>query len=231
MYSVSNGGFMLIKRCPLTQVTSISKYTYSNFMTRSARIATSFVDVKLNLKNDNRRNYVSVGERKGKNFNIPVNDIMQQSKQLLKDVKLSELHNAPLPAFWYGFGGLAPFVLPPLSFILFGYSPFLGAVQLTYGATILSFLGGIKWGHHVKENSSLTWESLGWAVIPQSIAWISLMMPQTLGFIMISGGLLVSGYCDLTMMKYPNWYRAMRLSLTIPAVISLLLTGLMCLFH
>ncbi|CAH1404682.1 unnamed protein product [Nezara viridula] len=233
MYSLSNGSYMLIKRCPLTQITSISKYTYSNFMTRSARVTTSFADAKPNLIDNSKRNYVSVGERKSKNFNIPVNfsDILKQSKQLLRDVQLSELNNAPLSAFWYGFGGLAPFVLPPLSFIIFGYSPFLGALQLTFGATICSFLGGIKWGYLLKENSCMTWETLGWAVIPQTVAWISLLMPQTLGFIMVSGGLLLSAFCDLTMMNYPNWFRAMRLILTIPAVIGLLITGLMCLFH
>lgn len=202
-------------------------------MTRSARVATSLTDAKPNFNDDIKRNYVSVGEKKSKQFNVPVNfqDILRQSKQLIKDVHLSELNKAPLPAFWFGFGGLAPFVLPPLSFLLFGYSPMLGALQLTYGATICSFLGGVKWGYHVKEDSELTWESLGLAVLPQTIAWIGLMMPQTLGFIVVTGGLLASAYCDLTLMKYPNWFRAMRLFLTIPAAISLLLAALMCIFH
>lgn len=202
-------------------------------MTRPTRVAASLTDAKPNIKDDKKRNYVSVGGSKIGNFNIPVNfnEILKQSKQLMRDVKLSELKQAPLPAFWYGFSGLAPFVLPPVSYLFFGYSSILGCLQLTYGATICSFLGGVKWGYHLKEDSNMTWESLGLAVLPQAIAWIGLMMPQTLGFVMVSGGLLVSAYCDLTRMKYPNWFRAMRLCLTIPAVISLLFAAILCIFH
>ena len=234
MYSLSCSRIMFIRRNPFTQVTSVSKYTYSSLRSSSTRVTSIVTEKKQNQQDFLKRNYASIGDRKNKNFNIPNLDftnILNKSKQLFKEIQLSELANAPQPAFWYGISGLAPLVLPPLSFIIFGYSPFLAGAQLAFGAALCSFLAGVNWGFILEQKSKLTWETLGLAVGPVGLAWLSLLMPQTLGFVLLGGSLLTSAFLDLTTVAYPQWFRAMRLSFTIPAVICLLLTAMMSLFH
>jgi hypothetical protein len=152
---------------------------------------------------------------------------------LFKEIQFKELATVPTPAFWYGMTGLIPIWFPPLASLLFGFSPMLGTLQVTYGATLCAFLGGVKWGYSVPDAKlhAPTWENLGWSIIPQCIGWVSLLLPEQLALLTISAGFALSAYVDLTTANYPPWFKTLRLALTLLAVTGFLFTFLLRLFQ
>ncbi|KAK3923199.1 Transmembrane protein 69 [Frankliniella fusca] len=155
-------------------------------------------------------------------------DLMDEAKKrykhMLSLVDWKEVKNSPQPALAYGAGGLIPFVLPPLAILLNGeFLPNLAFVQLAYGASILSFLGGVKWGFAVPENTpqKLSWENLGQSVSLSLVGFGSLILPPWMGTITLIAGLGASTYIDITSQGYPQWFKAMRLCLSGVAIGSL----------
>ncbi len=55
--------------------------------------------------------------------------------------------------------------------------------QLAYGASILSFLGGVRWGMLVTPGTPITgsWLQYSYAVAPSLVAWSALLMPPVAG--------------------------------------------------
>ena len=97
-----------------------------------------------------------------------------------------------------GYGGLIPFV--GLALLLWLVEPGLQAfvaIGLTaYAALIVSFLGGIHWGHAWAQASlgrDLPRVHLGWGVTPSLLAWPGLLMPAYAGLVWL-GALLVACY-------------------------------------
>lgn len=136
------------------------------------------------------------------------------------------LQEAPAPAFYLGFAGLTPFVLPAL-FCLgsLSYSPLLAIMQVTYGATILSFLGGIHWGYSLHNKASPSnWRNLGYSVTPPLIAWVGLLMTPEFGTLMLMAGLSFAWRWDMKVKSTPSWFRALRVCLSVGALLSLGLT-------
>lgn len=71
--------------------------------------------------------------------------VSEQTKCALKNI--SDVKHAPASALVYGVGGLIPFTSIPAYMFQSGvYIPELVYANLAYGAVILSFLGGIRWG-------------------------------------------------------------------------------------
>lgn len=71
--------------------------------------------------------------------------VSEDTKSAFKNI--AELKHAPASALVYGIGGLIPFTSIPLYMFQSGaYIPELVYANLAYGAVILSFLGGIRWG-------------------------------------------------------------------------------------
>ncbi|XP_008486830.1 transmembrane protein 69-like [Diaphorina citri] len=95
--------------------------------------------------------------------------------------------------------------------------------QLAYGATILSYLGGIQWGATLPDSSKSlpSYEALGLAVAPQLVAWFSLLLPIPLGLITTSTALTATLAVDLLKQNYPPWFKSLRIFLTMGAVGSL----------
>lgn len=125
-----------------------------------------------------------------------------------------------------GYGGLIPFVgfaaavwLPCIagrSFNLFAL--------LTYGATILSFLGAIHWGLAMRDASGPPAGLLLWGVTPSLLAWIAMLIVPAAGLCVLIVGLWACYGVDRTV--YPRfglggWLR-MRLLLTVVASFSCL---------
>lgn len=76
--------------------------------------------------------------------------VSQVQKVNLKNISvLSDLRclpQGPGPALCLGVAGLIPFVSAPLYMANSGYFlPDIASAQLAYGASILSFLGGVRW--------------------------------------------------------------------------------------
>ena len=109
------------------------------------------------------------------------------------------------------------------------YFPAVDFAQLAYGACILSFVGGVRWGLTLPEGSSQgpDWHNLGFSVIPPVLAWGGLLIAPTLGSLTVMGGLALTGYMDIAMWGYPNWYKGLRFCLTFLTILSLW-TSLMC---
>uniref|UniRef100_A0A8C0GLW8 Transmembrane protein 69 n=1 Tax=Chelonoidis abingdonii TaxID=106734 RepID=A0A8C0GLW8_CHEAB len=147
---------------------------------------------------------------------------------------MRSLKDSPKPAFYLGLAGLIPFVSVPLIMaIQQTYYPELAFAQMTYGATIVSFLGGVRWGFALPENSPATpdWMNLGNSIVPPLLAWFAILFKEDLAqaAIMVIIGLGVALHYDLALLPtYPSWFKALRVLLTVVAVFSLVATlGLM----
>ncbi|XP_037786168.1 transmembrane protein 69-like [Penaeus monodon] len=141
---------------------------------------------------------------------------------VLDNVK--QVRYSPTPALVLGFSGLIPFVAAPLYIASSGvFMPEVAEAQLFYGASILSFLGGVRWGLTLPKESAQPpgWYNLSYSVTPSLIAVSGLLMPQTMGTLTIIGGLGFAGYMDLAMWGYPTWFKGLRFCLTFVAVLSL----------
>lgn len=157
-----------------------------------------------------------------------ISEVLKKGMSVFKDVDFKNLSNAPSSTLVYGLGGLIPFVAAPVSFLFIGYSANIAFAQLAYGATILAFVGGVKWGYAVGNNKP-TFKDIGLSTIPSLVACVGLLVPQSLGLLVISTGLGAAVYVDMLTSHYPSWFRALRCLLTSTAVISLL-TTLLCSF-
>ena len=99
--------------------------------------------------------------------------------------------------------------------------------QLAYGAVILSFLGGVRWGKIVTPGSPIqsSWGQFSWSVTPSLIAWPALMIPSLpISSLIVASGLGLCGYLDVKQSGYASWFKGLRIILTTVAIISLLST-------
>lgn len=144
---------------------------------------------------------------------------------------MKDLKQAPKPALYLGLSGLIPFVAAPL---VMGatelYIPEIAFAQVAYGASILSFLGGVRWGFAVPEGSPAKpdWMNLANSVVPSLIAWVALLFSKdyfTQSAMMVIIGLGIALHYDLALLPtYPSWFKALRAVLTFVAFFSLLST-------
>jgi len=150
---------------------------------------------------------------------------------------LSDIKDGPKPALALGAAGLIPFVSAPAILIcggdvtlLKGLLPIVSQGQLAYGAIILSFLGGVRWGKLAAAQPCIqpSWGQFIWSVTPSLIAWPALLVPsQLVSVLMVVSGLGVCGYLDMKQSGYQPWFKGLRLVLTTVAILSLLLTLLL----
>lgn len=143
---------------------------------------------------------------------------------------LFQIWRTPAPALLTGLAGLVPFAAAPsyLYFIATSFDPFIISAQLAYGAVILSFVGGIRWGFVIPyrhgSTHMVTWRSIIQSVVPSIIACCGILLPDlTAGLVTVSMGLLLSLYNDLRMFgDYPKWMMGLRCFLTTVAVVTLI---------
>ena len=150
------------------------------------------------------------------------------SKRITVFSDLKGLTSTPTPALSLGLAGLLPFVSAPVYMYNSGFFlPEVATAQLTYGATILSFLGGVRWGLLVHGSPSLppSWSQYSWSVTPSLIAWVALLIPNFIvSCSLCSAGLLAALILDLQQQGYPGWFRGLRFILSLGAILSLLAT-------
>lgn len=140
---------------------------------------------------------------------------------------MKDLWKGPKPALGLGFAGLIPFVAPTLFMaVTESYSPELAYAQLAYGASIISFLGGARWGFALPESSPAKpdWINLANSVVPSLFAWVTMLMSDSIvpAVTMVIMGLGISLHYDLSLLPtYPSWFKALRSILTTVAFFSL----------
>ncbi|XP_076347265.1 transmembrane protein 69-like [Tachypleus tridentatus] len=159
----------------------------------------------------------------------PVQNLKEDHKTKALQIisNLRHLKASPAAALTYGFLGLIPFLVPPFYIISSGvYIPSLAFAQLAYGAVILSFLGGVRWGVTLPEESVVKpdWQCLGYSILPSLIAWVGLLLPDYLNTLTVIGGLGLAAYLDTTMYGYPPWFKALRFTLSFIALLALWIT-------
>ncbi|NXM72202.1 TMM69 protein, partial [Serilophus lunatus] len=139
------------------------------------------------------------------------------------------LKDSPKPALYLSLAGLVPFVSVPLAMAIQGfYSPGLAFAQVTYGAATVSFLGGMRWGFALPENSPAKpdWLNLANSTVLPLLAWQALLFRNiTEGAVMLVLALGVALHYDIGLLPtYPRWFKILRVLGTVVMVLSLLAT-------
>lgn len=154
----------------------------------------------------------------------------KETKTLTVWSNVRQLKASPLPALVLGVAGLMPFISAPTYMIFQGlYCSNAAFAQAAYGAVILSFLGGVRWGFTLPEENPVQpdWVNLGYSVLPSLIAWSGLLLPNPVSLFTVMGGLTLVGYMDMAMYGYPAWFKGLRFLLSFVAVLALW-TTFMC---
>lgn len=139
---------------------------------------------------------------------------------------LHGFRSTPVVAQWLGFLGLIPFGATVVAGLIPAIPLHSLALQAlpAYGAVILSFLGGIRWGlAMVKAGNADLFSPLSISVLPSLVGWIALLMPASTGLLLLALGFFVLLLADLRLPVAPAWYAALRLPLTVGAISALLL--------
>ena len=140
----------------------------------------------------------------------------------------------PLVPLLLGLGGLIPFwalAFSRVTGIGFGFPPAMVSLALAvYGATILAFLGGIRWGLAMRSpDQGGGGFDYGLAVLPQLIGWAGLAVPDPWRFFLLGVVLLALGPLDRNLVTRglaPAWFGRLRLILSFGAGAALLLAAL-----
>lgn len=102
-----------------------------------------------------------------------------------------------MPGAWalrLGYAGLLPFVAAALLVWLLPPTPaqaFVAQALSAYAALIISFLGGIHWGHAMR--GPVGSAALAWGVIAPLLSWPAVLMPAHAALV-IHGLLLLACY-------------------------------------
>jgi Protein of unknown function (DUF3429) len=140
----------------------------------------------------------------------------------------------PLSALLLGLGGLIPFVACVIMIWTGITLPLLDdppRAILAYGAVILSFLGGVRWGFALRiADTGLQARTFCLAVAPSIAAWLTLLGPVLMGLAAMPVMFLLLGFADEQLPKIgaPVWYCKLRRLLTAAVVLACLaaITGL-----
>nr|BAT31486.1 hypothetical protein [Fulvimarina pelagi] len=124
-----------------------------------------------------------------------------------------------------GLGGLLPFVLLSGVLIYGGNSTIAYATIVlalnAYSATILAFLGGIRWGFGLRPTGHQRHELI-LSVLPSLAGWVLVMVSAPYAFAGFALSFAAQGAWDLISVrrgKLPSWFGRLRLVLTLVVVI------------
>ena len=135
------------------------------------------------------------------------------------------LLTVPKSGLWLGYMGLLPFLAGAVWVITPGLP--LKAIALEalilYGAVILSFLGGVRWGLAIAKMNTKLARPLIFSVIPSLLGWVAALLEPRAGLLILALAFTSLYVADLKLSLAPDWYKSLRLPLTAGAVIALLL--------
>ncbi|XP_058408265.1 transmembrane protein 69 [Diceros bicornis minor] len=143
---------------------------------------------------------------------------------------ITYLPDSPKPALCITLAGLIPFVAPPLVMVMTKtYIPILALTQMAYGASFLSFLGGVRWGFALPEGSPAKPDFLNLAnsTVPVLFSWFAFLISERLSeaIVTVIIGLGIALHSELFLLPhYPNWFKALRIVVTLVAFLSFVIT-------
>ncbi|XP_074688256.1 transmembrane protein 69 [Strix aluco] len=145
---------------------------------------------------------------------------------------MKSLKESPKPALYLSLAGLIPFASVPLLMAVQGtYYPELAFAQVTYGAVTVSFIGGMRWGFALPENSPAKpdWLNLANSTVSPLLAWQALLLKDiTNSTIMLVIALGIALHYDVSLLPtYPRWFKVLRVVGTVVMVLSLLSTAML----
>ncbi len=130
-----------------------------------------------------------------------------------------------------GLGGLIPFWALALGVIAGGVAGFgpgrLALALAAYGAIIVSFLGGIRWGFAVREGDGGLQYAI--SVVPSLLAWATLAAPAQWRLALLGILALVMWPADQALVRAgiaPAWFGRLRMILSLGAGAALLVGAL-----
>jgi hypothetical protein len=138
---------------------------------------------------------------------------------------------SPIPGavLIYGLLGLVPFLGPPAAGLLLpALRPWAAVLLVFYGALILSFLGGARWGLAIARSAPSV-ITISLAMLPTLVALALLWLPsnarrwQLFG---LAAALALHWLWDMGGSDLPPWYSRLRTILTVGAVAGLGAGGL-----
>ncbi|MEM8617404.1 MAG: DUF3429 domain-containing protein [Pseudomonadota bacterium] len=125
--------------------------------------------------------------------------------------------------------GLVPFIASALAMVYWRNDIALAITAATwllvYGAIILSFLGGVRWGVEIAQRERPRWGDLIVSVMGALTGWGLVLAGFRFGVTpalvaAMAGALTVHYLWDRFSPDLPRWYRALRLWPTLGAVLS-----------
>jgi hypothetical protein len=142
---------------------------------------------------------------------------------------MTEPSRIPPSALALGIAGLMPFIAaallqwtPPTGLD----SGWAAAAGSAYGAVILSFLGGIRWGVALGPIAARQRQNdFALSVLPSLAGWTSLLLPALPGLALLVAGFLLQALWDALAAdagRLPQWFGRLRMILTTGAVASLI---------
>jgi len=148
----------------------------------------------------------------------------------------TDANQVPASAKWLGGLGLIPFVGLTLSIPLLDQSLKAQAVfaLCAYGAVILSFLGGIRWGLAIAPANTAPQAfallpRLSLSVAPSLLGWVALLLPARACLLLLAATFSWMLWSDLRVAargEAPVWYPRLRWPLTATVVCALVLAAL-----
>jgi hypothetical protein len=140
----------------------------------------------------------------------------------------------PTQAAWLGAAGLIPFLaLAALTTVGDAtLAPLASDALRAYGATILSFLGGMHWGFALRAETPAPRlaRSLSIGVAPQLIGWLALLTPERIGFALLAVSIVGFLWADreaVNAAAAPSWFMRLRAPLSLAAGACLTLAALL----
>jgi Protein of unknown function (DUF3429) len=138
------------------------------------------------------------------------------------------VRSIPKSARVLGLAGLIPFLASAASqWVAVPYiTPAFGLTAgMFYGAVILSFLGGIRWGTTmISPTVELEGKHLAGSVVAPLVGWISLLLAPVVGLCLLIAGFLLQAFWDVLSVEknqLPQWFGKLRMILTAGAVLAL----------
>lgn len=140
----------------------------------------------------------------------------------------------PVVAVRLGYAGLLPFVFGSVYLCLAALPgaelPFAGTVAdatAVYGAVILSFLGGVRWGIAMAGRQRGLREFV-YSVLPSLVGWVAALLPPAAAMAVLAAGFLMQGGGDQRAAangSLPLWYAALRRRLSAAVTATLLVAA------
>lgn len=119
---------------------------------------------------------------------------------------------------YLGYGGALPFLFGGVGSLFVSDVHTLAHATQLYGASILSFLGGVHWGLALRAPST---RDFIYSVTPSLVACGAALAPPQQGLAVLSGGFVAAWAWDEVRFRggsqVPRWYRRLRRPLTIAA--------------